>query len=433
MPGGGGRDDILRSPAPARGRQQRQPKWLPLDVVAEIAARTDAATLVRCAATCKSARRRIADDPSFLGRLRLRHTDRFLLPLLRGHFGGQDSQEDLYLVDTSTADTTLTRVNWRFSYGPNGKRLEPLDSRDGLLLVRAAGDLRVCDPATCRSQACSLEPSFIGSYVLLVGDNGKQGGGAVGRPLQVLKAQLVVSESERLSWGFLHIQTFSSEHGTWGSRTTIPAHGIVGGTFGDASPMLDRHGRPLVIGDVVYWLCLTESGSYVLMLHVGAARATVTTLPASFPRARAPAQPRYGNWRSRLFGKYLLATTSVGGSPIVLVADEGRISAWPQSKHTKIWKQRPQVVIDKEAILQFGNARELLRGRMEDIELKWFAERSGVVLIQSGYRGFLWLDLQSKAIVRCFSDPRINTKKVYCPYDMRSSSSWVPTFSSTLL
>uniref|UniRef100_K4A273 F-box domain-containing protein n=1 Tax=Setaria italica TaxID=4555 RepID=K4A273_SETIT len=223
MAGRGG-DVVVTSRSQARGRKQRQTPSLPFDVLLEIAARSDPATLIRCATTCRDARRRIADGPSFRGRLRLRHTDRFVLPLLRGHltgpefcFGadiGEDAEdrEDLYLVDTSAADATrLAKVTWGLS-----------------------SDLQF-----------PLGPSFDGSYVLLVGDG--EGGAAVGRPFQVLKAKLVLSGYNR-SARCLRIQTVSSEHG--------------------------RTAGPLVVGDVVHWLCLTDAGSYVLMLHVGAARAT---------------------------------------------------------------------------------------------------------------------------------------------------------------
>ncbi|CAN6200163.1 unnamed protein product [Urochloa humidicola] len=71
--GGGGDDQVLsRSPAPPPRGQQR---GLPLEFVAAIAARSDPVTLVRCAATCSGLRRR----------LHLRHADRFVPSLLRGH------------------------------------------------------------------------------------------------------------------------------------------------------------------------------------------------------------------------------------------------------------------------------------------------------------------------------------------------------------
>ncbi|RCV14390.1 hypothetical protein SETIT_2G421900v2 [Setaria italica] len=232
MAGRGG-DVVVTSRSQARGRKQRQTPSLPFDVLLEIAARSDPATLIRCATTCRDARRRIADGPSFRGRLRLRHTDRFVLPLLRGHltgpefcFGadiGEDAEdrEDLYLVDTSAADATrLAKVTWGLSSGrSHGERLEPLDSRDGLLLLQTAQELMP-------DLQFPLGPSFDGSYVLLVGDG--EGGAAVGRPFQVLKAKLVLSGYNR-SARCLRIQTVSSEHGVWGARTRIPTPSLDGG------------------------------------------------------------------------------------------------------------------------------------------------------------------------------------------------------------
>ncbi|CAN6206384.1 unnamed protein product [Urochloa humidicola] len=439
MAGGGG-DDVAvvassREQAARGGRRRRQTAaaaWLPLDVVAAIAARTDAATLVRCAATCRGARRRIADDdPNFLGRrLRLRHTDRFLLPLLRGHltsirkeYGGSQ----MFMVDTTAADARLTKVT--FGSVPQGK-LEPLDSRDGLVLVCTTGqwphrELRVCSPATGRSQTLPPEPplpehSFSGApYVLLVGD----GGSEVGRSFQVLRAKLILSTYNRSERRLL-IKTFSSEHGAWSTKK-IPTPNL----HGD-NRWSHLHRRPLVVGNVVHWLCLTDIWSYVLMLHVGvgaaavaAARVNVTTLPASFPSVEDAG--------------YLLATTSAGGNPAVLVADGERISAWEQSKHTKMWKQRPEVVIENEAILGFHNVAEWVEDdfrrrwtKFHHAKLVWFAERSGMVLIRISTYGLLWLDLRSKKIVRGFSDPRIQYSTTYCPYEV-DFKSWVPTFDST--
>jgi hypothetical protein len=65
---------------------------------------------VRCAATCRDACRGIAEDPSLLGRLHLRDTERFVLPLLLGHMTGirgytNDFKEttDVFMLDTTTA------------------------------------------------------------------------------------------------------------------------------------------------------------------------------------------------------------------------------------------------------------------------------------------------------------------------------------------
>jgi hypothetical protein len=339
------------------------------------------------------------------------------------------------MLDTATADGTRFVGIGFFPPAPDDddmpvEGIEPLDSRGGLLLVRLTGRgelhraLRVCDLATDRSQALPSEPASDHwapqnvHYVLLVGDG--ESGGAVGRPFRVLKTNLVLTKHNSPQRR-LQIQIFSSELGAWGPLTEIPTPKL----HGSGS---SRHANPLVVGDVVHWLCLTHTGSYVLMLRVGAARVTVTTLPASFPRAAAVPHARPGS-SSHVQYSYLLATTSAGGSPIVLVADDERISAWPQSAHTKIWKQRPWVVIAKEAILRFDDkVGERLERTTARVELECFAERSGAVLFRISKCGFFWLDLQSMKIVRRFPNPRSERTKVPCSYEM-GLSSWVPTFS----
>ncbi|KAL6896547.1 hypothetical protein ACP4OV_007119 [Aristida adscensionis] len=435
MPGGGGGGPRTQ----ARGRRRRQATSLPLDLIAEIAARSDAATLVRCAATCRDVRGRAAEDPASGGRLRLRRTDRFVLPLLRGHLiakynhTGGAREKELYLVDTTAPDATrLRRAAGAVPPGPDGKPLsvKAVASRDGLLLhLREATTyrrvLRVRDAATGRSHTLPPDPAFperhyYGSherYVLLVGDGKDDGGaGGAGRPFQVVKARLVPSHHRH--GRYMELQTFSSEHGEWGPYTKIPTPQLEPscGSLSDA-------GRPLVAGGAVHWLC----GDCLVKLNVRAARVTATTLPAGFPVATA-------RWRQR---QSQLLAVAPDGSPMVLVADGERITAWEQSKHTAIWKQRPRVVIENAAILQFNGVAGLI-GRApnwtyDSPQLVWFAERSGAVLIQMGqYYGNFWLDLQSMKIVRWFLDPSISYATVHCPLEMELSS-WVPTFSRTLL
>ncbi|KAF8679410.1 hypothetical protein HU200_045754 [Digitaria exilis] len=405
------------------GRRKRQTPALPLDVLAEIAARSvDPTTLVRFAAT-------------FRRRRRLRHTGgRFVLPLLRGHLTGpthglgislSDGETDKqYLIDT-TAAAKLTRLV--FPPTPQGsphETFEPLDSRGGLILLAVSDNnnhhyyqerrhLRVCDPVTRHSHTFPLgnPPPLNGSsFVLLVGDQCQ---------FQVLEAKLTLSPYDR-SARCLRIRTFTSEHGgVWGPRTRIPTPSLDGGLYYDYELPLAQHSKPLVVGDVVHWLCLTQNGSYVLMLHVGATpspRARVTTLPASFPRGATPSCYADSGY------SYLLATATAAGSPVVLVADDQKISAWQQSKETKIWKQRPWTVIDSVGGEVATSPRPL------QVKLVCFVETSGAVLIRIYDCGFFWLDLQSKAIVRQFSDPRVQHDQVYCSLEMRLSS-WVSTFT----
>ncbi|TVU37378.1 hypothetical protein EJB05_10689, partial [Eragrostis curvula] len=139
MAGGGGA--VLRSRTQTTGRRQHPVASLPLDILLQIAARTDPVTLVRCAVTCRDVRRRAADDPAFFRRcLRLRHAaDRFVPPLLRGHI--KQGREKLFLVDATAAPddggspiTISSHDGGEFLGWP-----QALASRDGLLLVRTTG------------------------------------------------------------------------------------------------------------------------------------------------------------------------------------------------------------------------------------------------------------------------------------------------------
>jgi hypothetical protein len=213
--------------------------------------------------------------------------------------------------------------------------------------------------------------------------------------------------------GNLQFQTFSTEHGAWGlyTETWLP----------NLQSRFQRSlGKALVTGSAVHWLCQTDTGSYVLRLRVKAAKVMVTKLPKVFPH--------HGEHQK------LLATSSVGGDVLVLVAHDDKISAWAQSKHTAKWQQRPHVVIDMtETILRFldkAGGSCIPPTKPVKFKLVWFAESSGIVLINT-CNGFFWLDLHSMKIVRWFSDHRVSYTTQNIPYEM-SLTAWVPTFSSTL-
>jgi hypothetical protein len=460
----GGGDDVITTPqaqeSPMGGRRRRhQTTPLPLDVIADIAARSDPCTLVRCAATCSDLRGRVA-DPGFRPRLRLRHAGRFVPSLLRGHLIGdrccssskcqaaKDEEERVYLVD-ATAAGGATAVEVRsaaesFPPGPDGEPLAlqgALSARDGLVLVRRGHELRVFNLATGRSQA--VPPAgpgpdeFTGSscnHVLLVGDGE---GGALGRPYQVVVARLALEQKKHRRR--LLVQTFSSELDTWGPCTDIRTPQIQGqirqkdahNNRGEGPRADNALGRePLVAGGAVHWLCLTDSAGYILKLRVcrtaaaaaAAPRLTVSKLPERFPHNDGG------------HAKHLLVTMEAGGIPAVLVADGEKVSAWThQPKHTASWSRQPEVVIEYETISRLLDSVSDVRMRereREHVKLEWFAERSGIVLVLARDYHFLWLDLRSKKIVRWSADPRIRYKTMYHPCEM-DLSTWAPTFSSS--
>jgi len=229
--------------------------------VLEVAAHSDPATLVRCAAASKDLRRSVA-DPAFRGRLRLRHADRFVPSLMRGHLIDTRGQDQL-LVEYATGEVTAATGCFVPSGGKTASRLhEPVAARDGLVLVRTTGEtkaeveLRVCNPVTGRGQTLPRGPRFHGQYVLLVGD------GDVGRPFRVLKVTSVLSK--RSGRRCLQIQAFSSVQGAWGPRIRIGIPNVHGGWLRRA---------PLVANGAVHWLCRSDTSYYILKLDVGGAAA----------------------------------------------------------------------------------------------------------------------------------------------------------------
>ncbi|XP_044948958.1 uncharacterized protein LOC123398561 [Hordeum vulgare subsp. vulgare] len=427
--GGGGAGTPLRS---ARGRRQPH-QMLPFDVLVDIAARTDPATLVRCAATCMDMRCRLKHNPGLhlhgRLRLRLRHGDRFVLPLLRGHLirgCWRKKKEELFLMDTTAADATrlhtvtdttdATELHTVTNAGSF-----PLASRDGLILTRVGQELRVSDPATGNSHTLPSQPVFplvVGrqaqatreiGYDLLVGDNEDKGGTAVGRHFQVVMAYVELSQHRRL----LQLQTFSSEHDAWGRYTEIRAPKLHG------SRLQEGLGRALVVdNNTMYLSLMTDTRAYVLKLHVKTEVMALMLLD-SFPRSR---------WHNQI-----LATLSAGGNPTMLVAEGNKMLAWAQSKQTGKWQQRPHVVFETDAISRFldkvdGGIRPL--PWPSQLHLVSFAKRSGTVLIMS-VNCFFWLDLQSMKIVRWFSVHDGPDMVENIPYEINLTD-WVPTFNSRL-
>ncbi|CAL4903685.1 unnamed protein product [Urochloa decumbens] len=391
-------------------RQHRvTPAPLPTDMVLEIARRTDTSTLARLAAACKDLRRHIT-DPSFRSRrLGLRHGERFAPPscLLRGQLVCR-WDKDLYLEDNTTpaaANGAKSVVATGLFNSADDELCLPVAARGGLVLVRvinpknhvigAETTVRVCSAATGRSQSLAPGPAFPGHHVLLAGD-GANGGGEVGRPFKVLKVGSTTSA--------LQIQTFSSERGTWGPKTMIPSPFQT-----SCNSLSPKPGAYLVVGDAVYWLCRDDNSFYVFKLDIsGEARLTMTKLPPSFHR-------ECGLPRGRSVPHVLLATAWAAGSPVVLVANHGRISTWTMttSGQTARWTDKPHVVVEYEAMERLIDG--VLDRQLGTVRLEWFAEMTGVVLLSTPRYGFFLLDLQSGNIIRHYS--RSLGLRTY-PYEM---------------
>ncbi|CAL4903678.1 unnamed protein product [Urochloa decumbens] len=409
---------------------------LPMDVMLEIAWGTDPETVVRCAATCKDFRRRIIEPSSSRGRRRLRLRRGDVPSILGGQLIGKWG-EDLYLEDKAS------------NLIPTGCLLQsekgrcvpvPIAARGGLVLVRlihedqpprAAAMLRVCCPATGRVQSLPPGPKFKGQFVLLVGEG--HGGGAVGRPFKVVNvASVYAGLVHRNRRHCFEIQTFSSERGTWGPPTRIQDQSF----FNSSCSLPPLPGRHMVVGGAIYWVCRNGHQGWYYVFKLDNAGLASKRLPPSFHRECELSCPG---------PQQILLAATAGGSPVVLVANLGMISAWTMSNHTASWREQPHesawpshrttsaaertaswtdqphVVVEYEAIRSFGN----VQGSLGMVQLEWFAERSGIVQLSTKRCGFFWLHLQSRKIIRHFPGS-LYTRS--CPYE--TVSSWVPTLGT---
>nr|CAB3459699.1 unnamed protein product [Digitaria exilis] len=169
-----------------RSRQHKHASAsLPLDILLEIAARSDPAILVRCATACRALRRRIAGT-DLHGRLRLGQPDRFVPSLLRGRLLVDSHNKDLSLVDNANTTTRLLSAAAASDNDDEVKLWRPLAARDGLVLLQGTNNRRplvklcVYCPATGYVQALPPGSALGGRHVLLVGD-GDEGG-----PVEIL-------------------------------------------------------------------------------------------------------------------------------------------------------------------------------------------------------------------------------------------------------
>ncbi|TVU00372.1 hypothetical protein EJB05_54193, partial [Eragrostis curvula] len=360
-------------------RSQREAPPLPLDLVLEIATRSDPTTLVRCAATCKDVRRRITDQ-AFHGSLRLHHADGCLVPsLLRGHLVW-NTVRDLLLIDNATKHATklpLGTACW--------PRPKVLAARDGLILIITIGSkehrLYVFSPTKGHIQFVPHQ-RYDGQYVLLAGDDDDN----VNRSCRSFRVVKVKSVSWNGNRRVLQFQPFFSEDGRWGRSVKVPIPYVHGGWF---------RLHPLVTNGALHWLCRSDKLYYIVKLHVESAMVTTTELPMSFHQ-------EYGSTAAARKQLLLATKPSVAGSRrlCVFAADSDKISVWAQSERDPSrWTRQPQMEIKRELITLFGWDDRLVQERMRTVRLEWFSDRSGSMLFDVPGEGCYMLDVRSKKIV----------------------------------
>ncbi|KAK3149175.1 hypothetical protein QOZ80_3AG0213940 [Eleusine coracana subsp. coracana] len=361
-------------------------RLLPVDVLLEIAARSDdAATIVRLAAASKPLRRGIL-DPAFPRRLaNIAATKGRCVPSL----ATASYRIETYFLAPCTIGTSQPALIRRFETSLL-LSFQPACSRDGLLVLAdpIGFSFRVCNTFTGRLTHVSPPDSDRGmrrSYcpALITAVDG------AGRSVQF---ELLVLHSD---W---RAQTFSSRVDTWGAARGVKP------PLGRRAPPLTTSDAylvaPVVTGRTVHWLCnaghrfADEEEIIILSLHVDTAQASVIKqLPKNYCRSsRNP------------FRSLILTATADGRLGVVLAGHLG-ITMWtltaPEEGSTRSsasWSLH--LVIDRQLTAA-------LLPHM-DVRFEWFGERTGTVLLVMGRAGLVQIDLRTKeAIVLHGTTPRV--------------------------
>ncbi|CAN6221686.1 unnamed protein product [Urochloa humidicola] len=388
-------DDPINGP-PAGEPSPSRHQHLPSDLLLEIAARSDATTVIRCAAASKPLRSAIL-DPAFRRRL--------LALRSAAASGGCDFDPGLLLGVSYQLDldqggggavaVTSPRVRFDADTLAADSDWLPEASRDGLLLLRRDVQetkvingrvyltsplvLRVCDTSTGRVAASLPQATALKYYI-----------GHVVRAKDYATALL--PDRER-GGGFevvamdmhLQVQTFSSESGEWGAaRAVHPA---------PARPWVFGQSGATVVGRTVHWLCFRRAEAdaaaaarslgdmVILAVHADTARAAEMELPRGCDLSGAGgggAADPYGYEKHRA----LLLHAAGGGTRLGMVAAEAdAVTVWAldSAGEGSQWSRR--AVVGRQAIAgQLGTAGWEVVGQ---IKLEGIGERSGTVLLST--------------------------------------------------
>ncbi|KAF8693506.1 hypothetical protein HU200_038904 [Digitaria exilis] len=389
---------VLHAQAPDRllDTEASPPLQLPLDLLLEILARSDPATVARCAATCRLLRRHVA-DPAFLRRLRaaaaITTSDhRFLIGLLY-HRGRSSSHGDMGtrpppLLKSSSGSLTnavIASLSGELA-GPD----DPVASGGGLLVLRRGNKhypttttLRVFDPVAGRGHV--LPPRDIWDHLLLVmpdeDEPGALGGGGD------INFKVFIADRD------LRTQTYSSKAGAWGPvvrGNTTAACLRVPGDYELVQPW-----SPVVLGNVAHWLYHHgwDPGVYSILalgiIGIGKGQAAWIDVSRECHRRRR-------DTHREVCRELLLVSTSDDGELALLVWERPlKVSMWTMSSSSssqRSWTRR--VLIDRTAIL--GSVQPTCHPLWcQRVEFQWFAQGSGTVVFYMNSVGVVLLNLRT--------------------------------------
>ncbi|KAL6637971.1 hypothetical protein ACP70R_025543 [Stipagrostis hirtigluma subsp. patula] len=373
-----------------------------LDLVLEIVAHADAATVVRCAAASRPLRRAVL-DPAFRRRLGRR----------AAAHGGFDPAL-LVAVSCRHQSRVVVQASLRLRLdGSLARAFSPACSRDGLLIL-----WRNLVPAVSNApsdgELCALN-IFTGHVTPLPrGDlqlcwNGSR---LIYRPALLAVDRAGCSFELLVMNKAMRTQTFSSQDGKWSAvREVLPPPG--------RWPIL-KEGctNPVVIGRTVHWLCyrnrtdmlsmppflpfgnpfVGDDGMFILALHADTAQATPIDLPEGCLSSTMSCTGLLSTAEV-----IMLATTTEGTRLSVVIAEGQVISMWTTSPEQWPHEWSRQVVIRRREIDRQLAASDHAYGV---IRFQGFGERSGTLLFWMRRIGLVQLNLGTKkaVVLRRWSD-----------------------------
>lgn len=402
---------------------------LPVDILLEIAARSDPVTLVRCAAACRALRHGAA-APAFLRDGLRRHAPEglFLPALLLGFFRQRRYRGAPRFIDPRHPRGAPPPEPLRSFLSENTDLFEfyaPAAARGGLVALRAStnpdeeppanGGAGVCDPMAGFLDL--LDPPGISahSYVLFTDDCD-----GIGCRFRLLAANLSALAYRRGSC--LQTQAYSSDVGSWGAITK---------TWVPDMPPGAMFVRPaaLVLAGVAHWLCTSSDHKYFVLAFSARDASTSVTI------IRAEEEEEEDGHCRRLHGckpEDLRLVSSVDGRVSLLVAEEGLgISRWtaPPADTAGIWSR--QVIVDAAKLRQAAEPWDV-RPWNGKLGLRWFGEKSGILVARKaaqldGRFFYFAVNVKSKRIRKvCVQSER--DVQVFFPYEM-GIAFWRPNIS----
>ncbi|CAN6288613.1 unnamed protein product [Urochloa humidicola] len=372
---------------------------LPTDILLEIFARTDPATLVRCAATSKNNLRRVA-DPTFLRRYDHLLDSRFVPSLLLGLyciFLGDDDQLVRIIVPPGpdlvatpyrplAEDTMLTLSDWKYI---------PIAACGNLLFAKdlyASPGLmegRVIDTSSSRPQryVSILAADIDYTSLVLLPDDHDEDNNLISFRLVALKLFTVPRSCQTRICAQIYWSRLRKWDWVQGRPMEVSPPGGSPFTWHDSETAVLRTG-------VANWLCKSNFSYHIISLIFGIddAHADVIDLP---PGCQAP-------WRD--IEEFLLAPSAERKLLSLLVADGLKINVWTRtaanSTVTRCWERH--LVIDVLDVAGELSQRWPLPQQVDPKARvkfeRWFGERSGTAVLRIDRCGHFALNLATKKL-----------------------------------